>query len=212
MSQITLSTPQQDSGPSRPYAKLNDIGDSIVIAVGNINKSVPQTHYDTQSPLVWYNRKPTPLVDIPTSDQANLDPVTGTGITGIVVSSNGNTIGRIGGEDVALQPGDEISIYCDGGKNGNQGRYFDAEKNHGPVSLGDILQYRFDRTEPASNPRYNDRKILEFAYRAPKAEELDAYRTKCEDIYRGFQDTPELSTPTTGAQNVAEVFGNEDPF
>ena len=208
---ITLSTPTE-TGAKRPYIKLQNVGDSVVIAVAHINKKVQQNDYDTGAPLVWYNRKPTPDLAVPPGELLGCQPVYGTGITGIITAVNGTAIGRQGGEDIQLEPGLEVSIYCDGGKNSDQGRYVEAERAHGPVNLADILRYRFDRTEPASNPRYNDRKIMDFDYRKPKTEELDQHLAVCEQIWEGFQETPTLSTPSSHDDTPSEPVYDEDPF
>lgn len=198
---MQISAPETPTA-SRPYAKLNDIGDTLVIAIGHIDKNIPERDYDTDEIKTW--------------DDGN--PITQTRIVGVVLSTSGNVVGRMNSENVILEDGDEVAIFVSGGKNGNQGRFKDAERELGGVELCDVLQWKFDRTEAASNPKWNDRKIYTCAMRKAKPEELAAHKDACEEIYRGFQDLPQLSAPPaagvpvmSGAA-VADAFGAEDPF
>ncbi len=193
---MQISSPEP-AGARRPYVKLNEVGDSVVISIGHVDRSIEERDYETNEVKRW--------------DDGN--PVTQTRIVGIVHAVEGSAVGRMGGEEVALEPGMEVAIFVSGGKQGNQGRYKDAERDAGGVELADIFRYRFDRTEPASNPRYNDRKIHTSDIRRAKPEEKQKYTDACEEIWNGFQNTPTVSSPepAMSAAAVAEHF-SEDPF
>ena len=196
---MQISAPETQ-GAVRPYVKLNDIGDTVVLSIAHVDKSVPERDYDTNEIKRW--------------DDGN--PVTQTRIVGIVHTTSGNPVGRMSGDAVPLEAGDEVAIFVSGGKHGNQGMYKAAESEAGGVQLCDMLQFKFDRTEPANNPKYNDRKIYTSAIRRAKPEEMTAYKAECERIWHDFQNAPTLSEPD-GAQAVADSFGGdvmsqEDPF
>ena len=130
---------------------------------------------------------------------ANGDPMMGTKITGIVHSSDNIEIGPKDARS-APEAGSEITVFVEGGK------YYawrDASKaaakaNHN-YEVGDLVWFACTSTEPASNPRYNDRK--------PGAEH-GALVDACNAAYRKSETIP-VAAPAAAAP-AATSTGN--PF
>ena len=206
---MTLYEPT--TGAKRPSVKLTDLKDGVILAAAHINREIQDTDYDSGEPLVWHERRPTKLSDVPEPLRHDADPVNKLAITGIIAGTSGKAVGRMGGEDVELVEGMEASIYANGGKNSDWSRFDDAVKANGGIDYGDMIKYWFDREEPASNPKYNDRKIREFSVKAPDPEQESKFGDKCRDLRRAM-DEPMPPISVGAPPSVSDTEDLSDPF
>ena len=180
---IQVDTPTA-SGP--PAVKFGDVGSYVNIGIVNVEE-VQSRDYDTGDAEVWPDGKP------------KMHPR----ITGIVVAAKDVQVGPRG-EERPVEVGELVSIYAQGGRIYT---YREAKKAHGNVEVGDVMQWKFDREEPARNPRHAPRKVFEAKLRHPNGEDGDLAK-RCEKAYYELASRPTVDAAAPAAR--AEV--DEAPF
>jgi len=198
---MTVLDDDTPSGPPAVKFKNSQPGAYVIIGIANIEQR-HATDYDTGTGMYWVNRKPTPLEN-PNGEQPVEYPV----ITGIVVAANDVEVGPQD-EERQVTPGELVTIHCQGGR---VYAYRDAKRAHGKVSLGDVLRWKFDSTEPARNSRHQDRKIFTCEIRSPKAEDGDLMQ-RCEAAYAELKARPTLDEPAPAPAAAAASDAIADPF
>lgn len=88
-------------------------------------------------------------------------------VTGIVVATDGATTGPKG-EKRLIGEGEQATVFCEGGKYFAYNEAIKAfEASGNSTETGDLFWFGCTGTEPASNPRYNDRKVYEAKFGKP---------------------------------------------
>jgi hypothetical protein len=180
---IQLDTPTQ-SGP--PAAYFPSPGDSIVVGIVNVT-DYQQRDYDTGDLKTWPDG----------------GKVMGKCITGLVVSTSGDTAKGTSKAHEPVSPGDLVTFWAEGGKHYT---YRDAVKEAGSVNVGDVMQWKRENDEPASNSRYNDRKVYSARIRHPEPRDGDIVE-RCQAKYRELTEQ-RLETVAPAAEPAAA----NDPF
>lgn len=175
---ITVDTPSA-GGP--PAVKFGDVGDYVDVGIVNV-EDVQSRNYDTGDPEFWGDGNP------------KMHPR----ITGIVIGHKGATVGK-DDEERAVEAGEIVTIYAQGGR---LYAWREAKKAHGAVKVGDVLRWKFDRTEPARNPRHAPRKVFVGTLRSPRGDDGDLVQ-RCEAAYH---DRAERVPVDAGGNAVEEPF------
>lgn len=182
---ITLETPKT-GGP--PAVKFPQVGASVIVGIVNVEEY--QQHNIDGVAQTW-------------SDGS---PKLGKRITGLVVKSEGATVGGDSG-DIPANPGDLVTFYAEKGKHYT---WSDAVKSAGGVDVGDVMLWKFDREEPPSQRGYNPRKVYIAQIRKPKANDGDL-ADRCVAAYHEQAQRPTVETPAPSApmttDDVADAFG-----
>ena len=136
--EIQLDAPSQ-GGP--PGIKFPQVGQSVKVGIVDV---------------VDYQQR-TMSGELKTFDDGN--PKMGKRVIGVVMQNNGGMIKDPENEDqeILASEGDLVSFFCEGS------RFFtwkEALKEHGKVVVGDVMVWKFDRTEKAANKGFNDRKVF----------------------------------------------------
>ena len=183
---ITLDTPAS-SGP--PSVKFDNVGDYVTVGIVNVEE-YQQRNYDTGEPEVW----------------SDGNPKMGKRSTGLVIDA-GNALVGPKGDTRPVETGELVTFHAEGSRHFT---WTEAVKAAGSVEVGDVMKWRLDRTEPASNPRYNDRKVYAAVIRKPKAEDGDL-ADRCVAAYQEMAKRPSLDAgpqPERAAAPTADL----DPF
>lgn len=186
---ITLDTPAS-SGP--PSVKFDNVGDNVVVGIVNVEE-YQQRDYDTGELAYW-------------SDGG---PKMGKRITGLVVANNGAVVGPKGDTREA-EAGELVTFHAEGSRHFT---WTEAVKAAGSVEVGDVMKWSLDRTEPASNPRYNDRKVYVAEIRRPEPKDGDL-ADRCVAAYQEAQKRPSLdASPQPEREAVpTSPAADMDPF
>ena len=183
---ITLDAGTGSSGP--PSASFLEPGNStLIMGVVNI-EDYQQRDYDSGEPLTWPDGK----------------PKLGKLVTGICVSANNIKAGPESDTAAPMaQPGDLLSVWCEGGK-------FIAYREAraaGAINVGHVMKW--DRLEDAAPKKagYRPGRVYKAAHRAPEAKDGDL-ADRCVAAYHELKDRPTLDAPTAGAS----TFEDEEPF
>jgi hypothetical protein len=166
--EIQLDAPTT-GGP--PAAKFPEVGNSVIVGIVDVSDYQQRTIEGTAK--TWDNG----------------DPMMGKRVTGLVVESDGCVLKEDDSDRPVIQ-GDLVSFYCEGS------RFFtwkDALKDHGSVVVGDVMKWKFEKTEKASKKGYNDRKIYVAALRHAKMEDGDL-KAMCIDAYFKIHNPQPLAT------------------
>lgn len=187
---IAIETPGV-GGP--PAVKFGDVGDHVVVGLVNVEQ-VQSRDYDSGDLEFWDDGKP------------KMHPR----ITGIVVSSQGAVVGK-DDDERPVEPGELISIYAQGSR---LYTWRDAAKAHGQIEVGDVLRWKFDRTEKPRNPRFaaNPVKVFTAELRKPKGTDGDLLE-RCEAAHYELSRGPRIAVdagPGSGGGN--QYVEDEEPF
>lgn len=170
MTSIQLDTPTT-GGP--PAVKFPEVGTSVVVGIVNVDEY--HQHNIDGVPQTW-------------SDGT---PKMGKRVTGLVVSSEGATVGGDHGDQPAA-PGDLVTFYCEGGRHYT---YRDAVAEAGGVNVGDVMLWKFDHEEPAKQRGYNPRKVYVAKIRRPEAKDGDL-ADRCVAAYHEQAARPAVDAPS----------------
>lgn len=186
---IALETPGA-GGP--PAVKFGDIGDYVVVGIVNVEQ-VQSRDYDSGDLEFWSDGKP------------KMHPR----ITGLVVAEQGATTGKEG-EEQPIEIGQLISIYAQGSRIYT---WRDAVKEHGQIEVGDVLRWKFDRTEAPRNPRFraNPVKVFTAELRKPSGKDGDLLE-RCEVAYHDKRERIPVDAPSGGGRAPDPIYGDEEPF
>lgn len=119
-------------------------------------------------------------------------PKMGKKVIGLVISAKNATL-KDNDTDRPVVEDDLVSFYCEGS------RFFtwkDALKEHGAVSVGDIMDWRFDREEPPKTRGYNPRKVYVAEIHHPTLKEQDI-KQKCVDAYQELHAAADIPVDTS---------------
>ena len=152
---------EQPAAPGLPGPKFAEPGGYVDVGIIDV-ETVQSRDYDTGDPKKW--------------DDGT--PVSHPRITGVVLAAQGARTGRDDDErDIAV--GETIQIHADGGRIYT---WRDAIKEHGPVEVGDVLRWKFDRTEAPRNRMHNPRKVFVAQLRKARGDDGDLV-ARCEALY-----------------------------
>jgi len=154
--EITLDTPNTGV----PAVKFPSIGDKVTVGIVDVQQYQQRTMDGT--PKTWDNG----------------DPKMGKRVIGLVVAAKNATL-KENDADRPVAVDDLVAFYCEGS------RFFtwkDALKDHGPVSVGDIMDWEFESEEPAKQRGYNPRKVYKAEIHSPSLAEMEI-KQKCIDAY-----------------------------
>jgi len=176
---ITLDAPTS-SGPPSP--RFDAVGSELVVGIVNVSE-YQQRNYDTGDPEVW----------------ADGNPKMGKVVTGLVVSSTGVSV-KDGDAERPLNPGELVSLWCEGGKHFT---YRDALKAYGrAVAPGDVMWWGRSEDKPPKNPRHNPQKVYAAEIRAAEAKDGDL-ADRCIAKYLELKDRPTVDeAPATTGSNA----------
>lgn len=186
---ITLDTPAS-SGP--PSVKFDNVGDNVVVGIVNVEE-YQQRDYDTNELAYW----------------ADGNPKMGKRVTGLVVAANGAVVGPKG-DTRPVEVGELVTFHAEGSRHFT---WTEAVKAAGSVDVGDVMKWTLDRTEAATNPRYNDRKVYVAQIRKPKPEDGDL-ADRCVAAYHEAQKRPALDASPQPERETAPAtaYADVDPF
>lgn len=165
-----LDTP---TGDSPPAAYFPSVGDAIVVGIVDVGE-YQQRDYESGDPISWPDGR----------------PKMGKVITGLVVSTSGDTCGGGQRTQVPLSPGDLVTFWAEGGKFLT---YQAALKAAGGINVGDVMQWKRTDDKAPSNPRHNPAKTYEAKIRRPTAKDGDLAgrcRDARENLKRHTLDEP----------------------
>lgn len=181
----------QPTGSGVPAIKFGDIGSYADLGIVSVEQ-VQSRNYDTGEPELW--------PDGGTKTHPR--------ITAIIIKAEGATIGKDDDEH-AVAPGDLVALYAQGSR---WFAYRDAVKEHGTVSVGDVMRWKFDRTEPARNARHAPRKVFEAKIRAPRGDDGDLM-ARCEAAHFELKNRTPVDTGAGGGGGSGyQPMGDEAPF
>lgn len=143
-----------------PAIKFPSIGDEVTVGIVDVQQ---------------YQQR-TMAGELKTWD--NGDPMMGKRVIGLVVTAKNATM-KDNDEDRPVVADDLVAFYCEGS------RFFtwkDALKEHGAVSVGDIMDWKFESEEPAKQRGYNPRKVYKAEIHTPSLAEMEI-KQKCIDAY-----------------------------
>lgn len=128
------------------------------------------------------------IVDVQQYQQRTIDgelktwddgsPKMGKRVIGLVVTAKNATL-KENDADRPVVADDLVAFYCEGA------RFFtwkNALKDHGAVSVGDIMDWKFDHEDPPKKRGYNPTKIYVAEIHTPKLQEMEI-KQKCIDAY-----------------------------
>jgi len=156
---VNITLDQPNTGV--PAIKFPNVGDGVTVGIVDVQQYQQRTMGG----------------ELKTWD--NGDPMMGKRVTGLVVAAKNATL-KDNDEDRLVVEGDLVSFYIEGSRHFT---WKDALKDHGPVNVGDIMDWKFDRTEPAAKKGYNDRKIYVAEIRTPTLAEMEV-KQKCIEAYQ----------------------------
>lgn len=133
--EIVLDAPSA-SGP--PGIKFPAVGNSVKVGIVDV---------------IDYQQR-TMAGELKTFEDGN--PMMGKRVVGVVLENDGGIL-TIDEKDKVVEEGDLVSFFCEGS------RFFtwkDAKKDHGKVTVGDIMTWKFDREEAATQKGFNKRKVF----------------------------------------------------
>lgn len=157
MSDITLDAPNTGV----PAVKFPNTGDKVTVGIVDVQQYQQRTLDG----------------ELKTWDDGG--PKMGKRVIGLVVAAKNATL-KENDEDRPVAQDDLVAFYCEGG------RFFtwkEALKEHGPVNVGDIMEWTFDREEPASKKGYNPRKVYVAEIHSPELSEMEI-KQKCIEAYQ----------------------------
>jgi hypothetical protein len=160
---MSLDAPA-NSGP--PAAYFPNVGDAIVVAIVDVG-TYHQRDYDSNELKYWPDG----------------GKVEGKVVTGLVVSTEGDTAAGSEKAHGPVTPGDLVTFWCEGSKHFT---WRDALATHGAVEVGHVMRWERIADEPPKNPRHNPRKVYVAKLRADKPEEA-AQQARCEELRRELQ-------------------------
>lgn len=177
---ITVDTPSE-GGP--PALKFGDVGSYADVGIVNV-EDVQTRDYDTGDLEFWDDGKP------------KMSPR----ITGLIIAGTGAFTGT-DDQQTPVEPGQIVTIYA------QDARYFawrDAKKEHGAVTVGDVLRWKFDRTQAPTNPKFkgNPRKVFKAKLRHPRDEDGDLV-ARCEEAYHARSQRTPVDSPTAAVADPA---------
>lgn len=125
-------------------------------------------------------------------------------LTGIVVGNHGVTTGPKG-EKRPVDVGEVVSVYV-----GRHKRvYEDAKRAHGPVSVGDVLRWKFDHTEPSTQA--DPKKVYTARLRKAEAKDGDLV-ARCEAAYDELVERRVADVPVAAGGGGGSALPDEEPF
>ena len=169
------------SGP--PSAYFPTVGDTIVVGIVDVG-TYHQRDYDTDELKYW-------------PDGGKID---GKVITGLVVSTTGDTAAGSVKANTAVAAGDIVTFWCEGGK---YFTYRDALREHGDVDRGDVMLWKREDDKPTTNPKYDAQKVYVAKIRSPKAEDGDLV-ARCEKAAKELDAAPPLDAPAAPSAPVID--------
>jgi len=178
---MSLDAPKA-SGP--PSAYFPTVGDTIVVGIVDVG-TYHQKDYNTDELKYWPDG----------------GKVEGKVITGLVVSTSGDTAAGSEKANSPVAAGELVTFWAEGGKHFT---YAAALKEHGPVDRGDVMLWKREDDKPATNPKHNDQKVYIAKIRSPKAEDGDLV-ARCEKAAKELAAAPPLDAPAAPAQSTPEI-------
>ena len=152
---------EQPAAPGLPGPKFAEPGSYVDVGIIDV-ETVQSRDYETGDIRKW--------------DDGT--PVSHPRITGVVLAAQGARTGRDADErDIAV--GETVQIHADGGRIYT---WRDAIKEHGAVEVGDVLRWKFDRTEAPRNRMHLPRKVFVAQLRKARSDDGDLV-ARCEALY-----------------------------